>query len=516
MLRHDAIDVSLSNLSEFPIQSESLIALGTMNRAAEEEDDDGGRLFIVANRLPISISQREDGEFEFKLSSGGLVSGLKSLSAAMKFRWFGWPGIDVHRNDKDQLQDKLKREFDAIPVFLPRHLAEKHYNGFSNAVLWPLLHRMPEKAQTDTSWSEAYQEVNEIFADNLIPQLEDGDMVWIHDYHLLLLAGALRKRLRGKKVRLGFFLHTPFPSEDYFSILPFREAICDGLLSCDVVGFHIREYVEDFLDSAQKVLPGVERSPSDLHYGGRKLVVHEFPIGIEASEFHQKLASDNAQEKLRRLETDFRDKKVLLGVDRLDYIKGIPQKILAFDKFLTDSPQWLGKVVLIQLAIPTRADVDEYRKQRLEVERLVGFVNGKHGSFSYTPIIYLYRSIDPETLCALYAVADSCIVSSTRDGLNLVSYEYVACQRSRNGVLMMSQYTGAAQMLTSCFKFNPWDTPRFAEAIGQVLAMPIEERRRRWEEAADVVESWNSIRWGKSFVKTLQTMEVPDKVPHSA
>ena len=479
-------------------------------------ESDEGRLFIVANRLPINITQRENGEFEFKLSSGGLVSGLKSLSSAMKFLWFGWPGIDVHRNDKDVLRDKLKQQFGAIPVFLPQQLAEKHYNGFSNAVLWPLLHRMPEKAQSDASWSEAYQEVNEIFCDNLIPHLEDGDIVWIHDYHLLLLAGCLRNRLRGKKVKLGFFLHTPFPSEDHFSILPFREAICNGLLSCDVVGFHIREYVEDFLDSAQKVLEGVERSPSDLHYRGRKLIAHEFPIGIQANEFHDKLASDIAQEKLRSLKTDFQDKKVLLGVDRLDYIKGIPQKLLAFDSFLTENPEWLGKAVLVQLAIPTRSDVKEYQKLQLEVERLVGYVNGKHGSYSYTPIIYLYRSIPPEELCALYAVADVCIVSSTRDGLNLVSYEYVACQKSRNGVLMMSQYTGAAQMLTSSFKFNPWDTPRFAERIAQALTMPVEERRRRWEEAANVVQSWDSIRWGKSFLETLQTMGVPAKMPESA
>ena len=477
------------------------------------EEVETERLFIVANRLPINIRQHENGEYDFKMSSGGLVSGLKALSSTMKFLWFGWPGIDVHRNDKDTLRDRLKQEFGAVPVFLPQKMAEEHYNGFSNAVLWPLLHRMPEKARSDTSWSEAYHEVNEIFADNLIPQLEDGDVVWIHDYHLLLLAGLLRTRLRGKKVKLGFFLHTPFPSEDHFSILPFREEICNGLLSCDVVGFHIREYVDSFLDSAERVLTGVERSPSDLHYDGRKLVVHEFPIGIQANEFRAKLETDVAQEKYRMLKDEFKGMKVLVGVDRLDYIKGIPQKLLAFDRFLTDNPEWIGKVVLIQLAVPTRSDVDEYQKLRLEVEHLVGFVNGKHSTFTYTPIIFLYRPIEPEELCALYAMSHACIVSSIRDGLNLVSYEYVACQCDGNGVLMISQYTGASKMLPSSLLFNPWDTPRFAERIGQALAMSGEERKRRWKEASNVVESWDSIHWGKSFLKTLRTMEVPDEVP---
>jgi trehalose 6-phosphate synthase len=219
-----------------------------------------------------------------------------------------------------------------------------------------------------------------LFADTIVPHVEDGDAIWIHDYHLLLLPSVLRKKLRHRKnVKIGLFLHTPFPSEDYFSILPFREAICDGLLSCDLVGFHVDEYAKDFLDSATRVLKGVERSPSDLHYEGRKLIVHSFPIGIDPAEFREKLESEATQNEISALEKEFKGKKVLIGVDRLDYIKGIPQKLLAFDKFLSDNPDWIGKVVLIQLAIPTRPNVEAYIKLRREVESLVGNINGKHG-----------------------------------------------------------------------------------------------------------------------------------------
>lgn len=373
---------------------------------------------------------------------------------------------------------------------------------------------MPEKSRSDVPWDDAYKKVNEMFADIIVPYVEDGDAIWVHDYHLLLLPGVLRRRLRQKKnVKIGLFLHTPFPSEDYFSILPFREAICHGLLSCDLVGFHIDEYAKDFLDSATRVLKGVERSPSDLHYEGRKLIVHSFPIGIDPSEFKHKLEMESTQKEMAVLEKEFKDKKILIGVDRLDYIKGVPQKLLAFDKFLSDNPDWIGRVVLIQLAIPTRSNVEEYIRLRREVESLVGNINGKHGTFTYAPILYMYQSLPPEKLCALYAVSDACLIASTRDGLNMVSYEYIACQRKRKGVLVMSQYTGAAKMLPSAVLVNPWDTPRFAQTIEKVLTMPMEERTKRQDAAAKVVDQWTSINWGKSFLRTLATMEVQQEGP---
>jgi trehalose-6-phosphate synthase len=205
-------------------------------------------------------------------------------------------------------------------------------------------------------------------------------MIWVHDYHLLLLPGILRERLKKKKnLKIGFFLHTPFPTEDYFNILPFREEICKSLLLCDVVGFHTNQYAKDFLNSARIVLPDVSRSPSDLHWDGRRVIVHGFPLGIEADEWREKLRSEDAKRELVHLQEAFKGQKVLLGVDRLDYIKGIPQKLLAFDRFLTAHPEWAGKVVLVQLAIPTRDEVDAYRVLKGEVEQLVGKINGKHG-----------------------------------------------------------------------------------------------------------------------------------------
>ncbi|ETN36528.1 alpha,alpha-trehalose-phosphate synthase (UDP-forming) [Cyphellophora europaea CBS 101466] len=493
-------------------------------RGEDDDEEQGSRLFVVANRLPISIKQRDDGGFDFGASAGGLASSLSGLASKTKFVWYGWPGIEVHRNDKEHLRQELERQHSAVPVFLSQELAEKHYNGFSNSILWPLLHRMPDKADSHPEWSDAYKEVNEIFAENLIPQLEDGDKVWIHDYHLLLLPSAIRRRLRNKKIKIGFFLHTPFPSEDFFSILPFREAICEGVFNSDVVGFHTRGYVEDFLDSAEKVLPGVRRSPHDLHYRDRTVIVHQFPIGIDPSRFRKALSTPEVQSELTSLTKTYADKTVLLGIDRLDYTKGVPQKLLAFDNFLKDNPSYVGKVVMIQVAVPTRPGVTEYVKLQHQVEQLVGRVNGNHSTASYTPVVYLHRSIPFEHLCALYALADICVVSPIRDGLNLVSYEYTICQAHKAatqactghhkepGVLMLSQYTGAATTLRDSVIINPWDTPRFSEAIHMALHMPPPERKRRHESNVKVVEEQTSVRWGQKFLYCMETMQVDDEV----
>jgi len=485
-----------------------------MTPSPEDGLDPGfeGRILVVANRLPMSIKAKDYGEFEYSISSGGLVSGLKGLSKVVDFKWFGWPGIDIHRNDKDKVRHHLADKFNAVPVFLPEDLSQKHYNGFSNSVLWPLLHRMPEKAGSEEDWSKAYQEVNEIFADNILPYVEDNDMIWVHDYHLLLLPGILRERLKKKKnLKIGFFLHTPFPTEDYFTILPFREQICQSLLLCDVVGFHTNMYAKDFLDSCRIVMPEVSRSPADLHWDGRRVIVHGFPLGIEADEWREKLASEASRQELASLQEEFRGQKILLGVDRLDYIKGIPQKLRAFDRLLTKYPEWVGKVVLVQLAIPTRADVDEYRKLREEVEQLVGKVNGKHATFRHTPVHYLYRSVKPELLCALYAVSDVCVISSVRDGLNLVSYEFAACQEEKKGVLMMSNYVGAVKTLPkkSMVTFNPWDTPRFADKINDALNMSEQEREDNYTAIMKVVETWTSAKWGKAFLETMMKSDIP-------
>ncbi|KAL6243337.1 hypothetical protein RBB50_009889 [Rhinocladiella similis] len=471
-----------------------------------------GRVLVIANRLPITIKDTKDGSFEYNVSSGGLVSGLRSLAKAVDFKWFGWPGIDIHRNDKDKVRRDLQDKFHAYPIFLNEQVAQAHYNGFSNSVLWPLLHRLPEKVRAEDNWSTAYQEVNEIFADNILPMVEDEDLIWVHDYHLLLLPGILRERLSKKKnVKIGFFLHTPFPTDDFFTILPLREEICRSLLFCDVVGFHTQEYAQDFLDSASIVLEGVSRSPADLHWGDRKVIVHGFPIGIEPESFRQQMESECVKRELTKLKTSFKGRKIILGVDRLDYIKGIPQKLMAFDRFLTEHPDWVGKVCLIQLAIPTRAEVDTYKKLREEVEALVGHVNGKHGTFSSTPIHYLYRSIKPEQLCALYAAADVCIISSIRDGLNMVSYEYVACQNKNTaGVLMMSCYAGAVKTLPATVVVNPWDRPRFANTIEGALEMPAEERRRRYSQNAAIVDRCTSVRWGTMFLNTLYKSRIPE------
>ncbi|KAM3448586.1 hypothetical protein MY3296_007619 [Beauveria thailandica] len=401
-------------------------------------DGPGKRLLVVANRLP-----------------------------------FGWPGTDIHKNDQGDVARELDKQYNSVPIFLSKEAVKNYYNGFSNSVLWPLLHSLHFRVQFSHTWARAYREVNKYFTDTIIPYIQDGDRIWVHDYHLILLPRLLRDRLQDRKnVRIGLFLHTPFPASDAFDIMPMREEICDGLLSCDLAGFHIREYVDNFLDCASGVLSGVKRSPSDLHYLDRKLIAHEFPLGIDPAEYKKSIACDATQTELGRLQDVFRGKKVILGVDRLDYTKGLPQELHAYDRMLSENPEWIGKVQMVQLCVPTRSTVEEYKIPRHEVESLVGRINGTHGTLTWTPVQYLHRTLDPDVLHALYAIADICIVSAIRDGLNLVCFEYVASQLSRYGVLMLSQYTGAARLFDTAVEFNPWDTPKFANAIAQALDMP--------------------------------------------
>ncbi|KIW42972.1 alpha,alpha-trehalose-phosphate synthase (UDP-forming), variant [Exophiala oligosperma] len=375
---------------------------------------------------------------------------------------------------------------------------------------------MPEKALFNSKWLAKYREVNEIFADYIVPHVENGDLIWIHDYQLLLLPGILRERLEKRKViRIGFFLHTPFPREDSFAILPLREEICNSILSCDLVGLHIKDYADRLISGCEAVLEEVHCSPHDLHYHGRKVMVEHFAIGIDPDSFRETVNTAGVQSQISLSERSFAGRKIILEVDRLDYIKGMPQRLAAFDKLLDDFPEWVGKVVLIQVAVPSRTDVLEYAKLRDAVERQVGRINGKHSRIDYTPIHYMYKSVPFEELCALYAMADVCFISSIQDGMNLVSYEYVACQQDRKGVLLLSQYTGAAKMLPGALITNPWDTPRCAEAINEALTLPAAERIKKYDECAKVVNKYTSIRWGRSFLNALESTPLQNRTPRS-
>ncbi|KAH0558872.1 hypothetical protein GP486_004497 [Trichoglossum hirsutum] len=465
----------------------------------------GSNLLLVSNRLPITIKRSDDGNYEFSMSSGGLVSGLSGLTKSTTFYWYGWPGLEVPEADVPLVKQKLKNEYNAVPVFIDDELADRHYNGFSNSILWPLFHYHPGEISFDESAWLAYREANRLFTKAIASEITDGDLVWVHDYHLMLLPAMLREEIGNtkKNVKIGFFLHTPFPSSEIYRILPVRNEILLGVLHCDLLGFHTYDYVRHFLSSCSRIF---------VEFQGRIVSVGAFPIGIDPEKFTEGLMKPKVQARIATLERKFQGVKLIVGVDRLDYIKGVPQKLHALEVFLTDHPEWIGKVVLVQVAVPSRQDVEEYQNLRAVVNELVGRINGKFGpkpnsgsagTIEFMPIHFMHKPVAFDELIALYAASDVCLVSSTRDGMNLVSYEYIATQQKRHGVLVLSEFTGAAQSLNGSIVVNPWNTEELAGAIHDAVTMGEEQRSINYHKLERYVMKYTSSFWGQSFVGEL-------------
>ncbi|QEU61865.1 Tps1 [Kluyveromyces lactis] len=465
-----------------------------------------GSVIVISNRLPVTIKKDEKtGEYEYSMSSGGLVTALQGLKKSTTFQWYGWPGLEVPDEDKAKVKRELLEKFNAIPIFLSDEVADLHYNGFSNSILWPLFHYHPgEITFDDTAWL-AYNEANMAFADEIEGNINDNDVVWVHDYHLMLLPEMIRQRVIAKKlknIKIGWFLHTPFPSSEIYRILPVRQEILKGVLSCDLIGFHTYDYARHFLSAVQRIL-NVNTLPNGVEFDGRFVNVGAFPIGIDVETFTEGLKQDAVIKRIKELKESFKGCKIIIGVDRLDYIKGVPQKLHALEVFLGAHPEWIGKVVLVQVAVPSRGDVEEYQYLRSVVNELVGRINGQFGTAEFVPIHFMHRSIPFQELISLYAVSDVCLVSSTRDGMNLVSYEYISCQEEKKGTLILSEFTGAAQSLNGALIVNPWNTDDLAESINEALTVPEEKRAANWEKLYKYISKYTSAFWGENFVHEL-------------
>ncbi|KAI9218019.1 glycosyltransferase family 20-domain-containing protein [Blastocladiella britannica] len=465
------------------------------------------RLIVVSNRLPVTIARDpESGAWAAKMSSGGLVSALSGLKREMSFTWIGWPGADFAADDRADIDAMCLRDHSAVPVFLPEDVADKHYNGFSNSILWPLFHYTPGDIAFDEDAWDAYIKANHAFADAIMTHVKDADLIWVQDYHLMLLPEIVRARCQARglhNVKIGFFLHTPFPSSEIFRILPVRREILLGLLQCDLIGFHTFDYARHFLSSCTRIL-GLHTMPNGVDYEGRFVHVGTFPIGIDPEQFVQGLQRPAVRERMGQLRKKYEGAKILVGIDRLDYIKGIPHKLHAFEVFLSQHPEWVGKVVLLQVAVPSRDDVEEYQQLRATVNELVSRINGQYGSADFMPIVFLYKSIPFDELVSLYGIADACVVSSTRDGMNLVSFEYIAAQTEGHGVLLMSEFAGAAQSLNGALLVNPWNTEELADAFHQAVTMDAETRASNHAKLFRYVTKYTAAYWGLSFVSELR------------
>ncbi|KAA8524040.1 hypothetical protein F0562_010529 [Nyssa sinensis] len=465
------------------------------------------RLLVVANRLPVSAVRRGEEMWSLEISAGGLVSALLGVKE-FEARWIGWAGVNVPDEAGQKALTKALAEKRCIPVFLDEDIVHQYYNGYCNNILWPLFHYLglPQEDRLATTRSfqsqfDAYKKANQMFADVVNEHYEEGDVVWCHDYHLMFLPKCLKEY--NSKMKVGWFLHTPFPSSEIHRTLPSRSDLLRAVLAADLVGFHTYDYARHFVSACTRIL-GLEGTPEGVEDQGRLTRVAAFPIGIDSDRFIRALEVPQVQEHIKELKERFAGRKVMLGIDRLDMIKGIPQKILAFEKFLEENSTWRDKVVLLQIAVPTRTDVPEYQKLTSQVHEIVGRINGRFGTLTAVPIHHLDRSLDFHALCALYAVTDVALVTSLRDGMNLVSYEFVACQDAKKGVLILSEFAGAAQSLgAGAILVNPWNITEVASSIGQALNMSAEEREKRHRHNFTHVTTHTAQEWAETFVSEL-------------
>ncbi|GJS95344.1 alpha,alpha-trehalose-phosphate synthase [UDP-forming] 1-like protein [Tanacetum coccineum] len=465
------------------------------------------RLLVVANRLPVSAVRKGEACWQLDVSAGGLVSALLGVTE-FETRWIGWAGVNVPDEIGQKSLTESLAEKRCVPVFLDEDLVNLYYNGYCNNILWPLFHYLglPQEDWLATICSfesqfEAYKKANQMFADVVNEHYQEGDIVWCHDYHLMFLPKCLKEANLNMKV--GWFLHTPFPSSEIHRTMPSRSELLTAVLAADLVGFHTYDYARHFMSACTRIL-GLEGTPAGVEDQGRLTRVAAFPIGIDSDRFTRAIQLPQVKNHIKEFQERFAGRKVMLGVDRLDMIKGIPQKLLAFEKFLEDNPNWRDKVVLLQIAVPTRTDVPEYQKLTCQVHEIVGRINGKFGTLTTVPIHHLDRSLDFHALCALYAITDVALVTSLRDGMNLVSYEFVACQASKKGVLILSEFAGAAQSLgAGALLVNPWNVTEVASSISYALNMPSDEREKRHNHNYMHVTTHTSQEWAETFVSEL-------------
>ena len=460
------------------------------------------KLVIVSTRLPISVS-KVDGKLVFAASSGGLANGVASIKKSKDSIWIGWPGIvsdDLTRKEKNEIIVQLKKH-GCFPVFLNSDQVEKYYSGYCNATLWPLLHCFPLKSGYDESHWKSYEEVNQLFANEIIKFASDSSVFWVHDYQLMLVPSMLRKIL--PNATIGFFLHTPFPSFETYRQLPERLMLIKGLLGSNLIGFHTYDYVRHFLDSALRVA-GIEDNLGQLKIEKSIVFTDAFPIGIDYNKFAKSAKSAIIKKLLPTFSSILSDKsKLILSVDRADYSKGIPARLDAFEHLLKKHGNHHKNIKLVMVAVPSRGDVEAYKDLRLEIEQKVSRINGQYSTINWSPITYLYQSLSFDEISMLYKRADVMLVTPLRDGMNLVAKEYVASKHDDKGVLVLSEMAGAANEFPEAILVNPYDIPQVAEAIDFALNMSIAEQRRRLKKMQKRISEYNIETWANDYLSEL-------------
>jgi trehalose 6-phosphate synthase/phosphatase len=452
------------------------------------------RWIIVSNRLPYQYNAETNS---LDLSSGGLVTAITGIHSASQKIWLGAVLEDElpHWQNVDR-PDTTNLSYDMVVVNNDEY--DSYYNGFCNDVLWPAFHYQSERVQFRHDDWENYQRVNRLFAEKINEIAKPNDLIWIHDFQLALVPKYLKEL--NPELTIGWFLHVPFPSSELYLEIPVRNEILDGILASDLVGFHDYSYVRHFCSSVQRVF-GIETSLFSINYNHHQVSIGVFPVSIDFNRFHDAAQIPGVVKKAKEYRnTDF----LFLGVDRLDYSKGVDLKIKAYYHFLLEHPELHGKVSLIQVAVPTRQDVDEYVKLRLDIEQLVSEVNGRFATPAWAPIHYLFHPVSFEELMALYRAADCLVVTSKRDGMNLVSLEYVAAQSlSDPGIVLISEFTGAKSLLSQAIPINPRDVEGTAKKMFQAFEMSQSDRQHACQVMMEYLRNYTATDWAKAFITKL-------------
>lgn len=471
------------------------------NAAGEDEpadgaEKDGKRLVVVSNRV---------ANLNAKAQTGGLAVALGDALSASKGLWFGWSG-ETSVDAKETIPKiETKGDLTVATIDLTPEEAEGYYLGYANRCLWPSLHYRLDLALCNEEHASIYFEVNARFADNLLPALEPGDMIWVHDYHLIPLAEELKRR--GCTSRIGFFLHTPFPSPEIFAAVPHQKRLGDALMRFDVVGFQTQADRENFARYVCGFMNGEELSGDLLTAQGQTTNAAVFPIGIDVEGF-AKLAKQGDERPSLLPTSPEQEMKTIIGVDRLDYTKGLPERLRAFEALLEQYPQHRRHVRFVQIAPPTRETLPVYQDIRREVERLVGQINGRFGDLDWQPVIYLHRPFPQDILARLCRESAVGLITPLRDGMNLVAKEYIAAQRPEDpGVLVLSRFAGAAEQLREALLINPHDVNEMASTLDRALTMPRQERWARYNRLRQRVETYDVTNWRDSFMQTFASSD---------
>lgn len=473
------------------------------------KDQKSGRLIVASNRLPVVVKKNIKEKYELKQATGGLVTAMKPVLKKYSGIWIGWAGNYKEENIMvdELLEEEMKDEnykFRSVDISLNEY--ELYYKDFSNEMLWPLFHNASIYCKYNLKSYTAYKNVNKIFADKIMDELMEDDFIWIHDYHLIHTAQYLRQS--DIKNNISFFLHIPFPPLETFNRMPWRLDIVKALLSYDLIGFHTKLDKKNFLEVVDSLVKNAiidkrELCTSAVAFDNRECKVGVFPISIDYDEFYNQAKSEEVTSIMKKIQESYPNQKIMLGIDRLDYTKGIPQKLKAYRSLLTRNPKLRTKVKLVQVMVPSREDIDNYSILKSEIEELIGEINGKFSQLGWIPILYSYDSLSRAELLAYYRASQIALVTPLKDGMNLVAKEYCVANIEKDGVLILSEFAGAKdQFKNDALLVNPFDKESFVKVMKKALSMGDNEKHERMQNMQNNVKKFDIFWWVDSFLKT--------------